>query len=323
VEGRGPGLVPLRPLTIGEIYDGSIRAIRQNPRTLAGFAAVVVAVLSLLSLLPQALALGQLAASGVLDPEFSQTAEWSDVMSAAGGTILALTVAVVEYVLGTALVSSLVIVAVDGAVRGRIMDTRDLLRRVRRRIPAVIGLGLVIVLSVPLLILLCLVPGILVTIGSPGDGAGSGLGAGLLVLGVFAGSVLAMALVLGFWAIASPVLLLENTGIIAALRRSGRLVRRSFWRVFGIGLLTVIIVAIIRQIFLVPFTVIAQLAVPDAGTGSFGETVVQLLILNAGGIVAGAIFLPFSGGVCALLYLDLRIRREGLDVELLRPGASG
>jgi hypothetical protein len=293
------GLVPLRPLTIGEIYDGAIRAIRRNPRVMAGFAAVVVAVLSLVTVLPQALALGQLAASGVLDPDFSQTAQWSDVATAAGGTVLTLALLVVEYVLGTALVAGLVIVAVDSAVRGRTLGARELLLRCRPRIPKVIGLALLIIVSVPLLVVLCMVPGILVAL--------SGASAGLVA---------------GYWAVAAPVLLLENTGVLASLRRSMRLVRHSFWRVVGIGLLTAIIVGIIRQIFLLPFSVAASLTGPEAGSGTFTQTVVQLLIINAGSTVAGAIFLPFSGGVSALLYFDLRIRREGLDVDLLRPDAA-
>jgi hypothetical protein len=312
------GLVPLRPLTIGEIYDGAIRAIRRNPRVMAGFAAVVVAVLSLVTVLPQALALGQLAASGVLDPDFSQTAQWSDVATAAGGTVLTLALLVVEYVLGTALVAGLVIVAVDSAVRGRTLGARELLLRCRPRIPKVIGLALLIIVSVPLLVVLCMVPGILVAL----SGASAGLAAGLMVLGLVAGGVMALALVAGYWAVAAPVLLLENTGVLASLRRSMRLVRHSFWRVVGIGLLTAIIVGIIRQIFLLPFSVAASLTGPEAGSGTFTQTVVQLLIINAGSTVAGAIFLPFSGGVSALLYFDLRIRREGLDVDLLRPDAA-
>jgi hypothetical protein len=307
--------VPLRPLTIGEIYDGSIRAIRSNPRTMAGFAAAVVAVFSLLTLLPQAAALTQLAASGVFDANFSETAQVSDVMQALGSSGLTLLLAVLEYVVGSALVSSLLVIAVDAAVRGRNISPGELLARGRRKIPAVLGLSLVIVFSAPIVTVICLLPGVLLTIAAPG----SPLANLMLVLGVLAAIGVSAALILSRWAVAAPVLLLEGTRIWPALRRSSRLVKGSAWRVFGISLLTAIIVAILRQVFLVPFNIGADLAGPPVGTGSFGQTVVQLLILNAGSIVAGAIFLPFSAGVMALLYLDLRIRREGLDVDLLRP----
>ncbi len=307
--------MPLRPLTIGEIYDGAIRAIRQNPRTMAGCAAVVVAVISLLTLLPQAAALTQLAASGVYDPQFTKDPQAADVAQALSSGSLAVGVALLEYVMGTALVSSLLVIAVDGAVRGRKVSTAELFQRGRRRILAIIGLSLTILISAPILMAICLLPGVILLITSPN----TALGAGLVVFGVFLGLVIVATLVLARWAVAAPVLVLEGTSIRRALRRSSRLVHGNAWRVFGISLLTVIIVAIIRQIFLVPFTIAADIAGPNVGTGSFGQTVVQLLILNAGTILAGAVFLPFSSGVSALLYLDLRIRREGLDIELLRP----
>src|SRR5690625_3944619 len=37
-----PGIIPLRPLTLGEIYDGAFRAVRTNPGVMFGLAAVIV-----------------------------------------------------------------------------------------------------------------------------------------------------------------------------------------------------------------------------------------------------------------------------------------
>src|SRR5205814_3959442 len=39
-----PGIVPLRPLGVGELLDGAFTAIRRHPRTLLGMAAVVMVV---------------------------------------------------------------------------------------------------------------------------------------------------------------------------------------------------------------------------------------------------------------------------------------
>ena len=39
-----PGIIPLRPLGMGEIYDGAFRAVRANPRVMFGLAALVVTV---------------------------------------------------------------------------------------------------------------------------------------------------------------------------------------------------------------------------------------------------------------------------------------
>src|SRR5690606_17838445 len=43
-----PGIIPLRPLTLGEIYDGAFKAIRANPAVMFGLAAVVVAIVTFL-----------------------------------------------------------------------------------------------------------------------------------------------------------------------------------------------------------------------------------------------------------------------------------
>ena len=44
-----PGVIPLRPLGIGEILDGSIQSVRRNPRIMLGLSAVVATFTQLLS----------------------------------------------------------------------------------------------------------------------------------------------------------------------------------------------------------------------------------------------------------------------------------
>src|SRR4051794_14144311 len=48
--GRPPtGIVPLRPLSVGEILDGAFQAVRANPRTMVGTSAAVIAAVTVLS----------------------------------------------------------------------------------------------------------------------------------------------------------------------------------------------------------------------------------------------------------------------------------
>src|SRR5680860_1646831 len=42
-----PGIVALRPLGLGELYDGAFQAIRRNPRTMLATAAAVITVIAL------------------------------------------------------------------------------------------------------------------------------------------------------------------------------------------------------------------------------------------------------------------------------------
>ena len=112
--------------------------------------------------------------------------------------------------------------------------------------------------------------------------------------------------------------MLENQGPAAALRRSLGLVRRSFWRVFGIFLLTLLIVFIASAVLQVPFSLIERFTGGSAQLfGLAGHrTVAAVLITAVGSIVAGAVTRPISAGVTVLLYLDMRMRKEGLDLAL-------
>jgi hypothetical protein len=142
----------------------------------------------------------------------------------------------------------------------------------------------------------------------------------LMVLGVFAGIAVAVTL----WirtALAGPVLLLEESSVATALRRSWRLVTGSFWRVlmilFVVGILTYLTSLIIQT----PFTAIGYLvdSVFDNSLHTHWLPTLLSTAINAvGQTVAGAVLNPWSAAVVALLYIDLRMRREGLDLELIR-----
>ncbi|WP_461296461.1 hypothetical protein [Streptomyces harbinensis] len=118
--------------------------------------------------------------------------------------------------------------------------------------------------------------------------------------------------------------MLERQGVFTALRRSYKLVSNSWWRIFGIQLLITVLVTIVAGMLDIPFTVIAEIVGSDGGFDSFISgslsdlTWTYLLISGIGAVISSAITLPISAGVTALLYIDQRIRREALDLELAR-----
>jgi hypothetical protein len=311
---RGQGIIPLRPLAIGEIYDGAIRAIRSNPGTMVGFSAIVIALLTVLGTIPQAYAMASVLNSSLADPVASQDADIADLAEFVGPLGISALVNVLQFVLATTIVSGLLIVAVDAAVRGQVLNPAQLWARCRSRMFAVLGLACAVVVAIALIVVVALLPGLIVAFALSSPVAG----AILMVLGALVAWAVGVGLYFGFWAVAGPALLLENIGVFAALRRSYRLVKGGFWRVFGIGLLTAVIAYIIRSVFSIPFAILGQLAVGLDDSGSFRTTLIQLLVADIGNVLAGAVVFPFTAGVAALLYLDLRMRREGLDVELMR-----
>ena len=313
---RGPGIVPLHPLTVTEIYEGAIRAIRGNPRTMVGFSAVVIAVLTLLATGPQALALHTFLNSPLTDPQRAQDIHASDVAGLVGAGGLTVVVGILEYLLATTMVSAVLIVAVDSAVRGQVQQPGQLWTRVRPRLFAVVGLALLLILLSIVAAVVGLTPG-LALIFLPGGTEVRVIAVILLVFGVLFGVIASIGLYLGFWAVAAPALLLENRGVFAALARSYRLVRGSFWRVLGIGILTAVVASFLREAFSVPFSVIGSLVTSGQDPHAFTPGLIRLLITDIGVVAAGAVVYPFTAGVSALLYLDLRMRREGLDVDVM------
>lgn len=314
-----PGIIPLRPITLGEILDGAFQAIRTNPRTMIGVSAVVVAIATLVSVAPSAFLLTGLADSPLLEPGGTED-------PAVLGTYLlnivraSLPRFVVQF-LTTAILGALLTVCVSNAVLGVRTGGGALWRRIRPRLGAVLGLAVLLGLLPLALVGLCVLPGVALIL------AGQTLGGVILVL---LGMLPAIVIVLVLFArlgLAAPSLLLEDRGPAAAITRSWQLTRGSFWRVLGVLLLASVIQGIGAAVITTPFAAIAGVLTAFTSGGDlyagFWSNVGQLLVSGVGEIIAGAVFYPFTAAVTTLLYLDLRMRREGLDVELVRQVEGG
>lgn len=117
--------------------------------------------------------------------------------------------------------------------------------------------------------------------------------------------------------------MLEKQGIKKAMSRSAKLVQGTWWRIFGIQLLATLIANVVASIIVIPFTLLAAALSGDGltgwlntGVGSLGWTF--LIISGIGSVIGSMITFPITAGVTVLLYIDQRIRREALDLELAR-----
>jgi hypothetical protein len=111
------------------------------------------------------------------------------------------------------------------------------------------------------------------------------------------------------WAFALPVLLVEGLRGRQALGRSFELVRGRWWKTFGTLIVGFILAAIISSLMQAIFVV-------GMVVGDDNDTVVLVLSAIAG-IVGLAISTPFQAALLTVLYFDLRVRKEGFDLELL------
>ena len=114
-----------------------------------------------------------------------------------------------------------------------------------------------------------------------------------------------------------------------AIKRSWLLTRSNWWRTFGISLLAAVIAGVISSVITTPVSMLAGFLVPLMfGTEPNPEQAANALLIAQGiaaliGALVGAVTLAFQTGVMALIYVDLRMRRDGFDIELLKETENG
>lgn len=112
----------------------------------------------------------------------------------------------------------------------------------------------------------------------------------------------------GAWAVAVPVLLFEDVRGRRALKRSRELVRGRWWPVIGALAVAFILSAIVQSIFSA-----LLLAVVSAGSNDVVDAAAQAIANTAASVVTT----PFTAAVITVIYFDLRVRKEGFDLEVL------
>lgn len=317
-----PGIIPLRPLSLGELWDGAFRAVRSNPKPLLGFSAVVVVIITAASMVLSGILQGR-----VLSLEQDPTASPEQVLSAFGadapGLVGGYLLTTVLSLVATAVLTGVVTVSVSTAVLGRRTPGAELWRRVRERLWALVGLSVLISVVPGIAVAALLVPGLVLTVGGAVGGSGGSVAGGVALL--LLGGLVAVAL--GLWLatrllLAPAALILEGQGVGGAVKRAWALSRRGFWRLLGIWLLTAVCIAVVSGVVGAPFSIVGGLAGMAVGIGSPLYLPVTLGITGIGTALVSTVVYPLQSAVTALLYVDQRMRQEGLDVELARSAAQ-
>ena len=304
-----PGVIPLRPLSLSDIFNGAVAYIRANPKATLGLTTIVVVATQLLALI---LSVVPLAVTDELGPTLS--GEEVSTGALLGSSVSSLAGLGATWLSGILLTGMLTVV-VGRAVFGASITIGEAWQRLRPRLWALIGFAILEFIAAA--VLGAVVAGIIFGVAGAADGAAAFVIGAPLVLGYFALMVYLGAML----GLTPSVIVLERLGIVAAMVRSFKLVRNDFWRVFGIWLLGQIVAGLIAWAVAVPFGVGGEILLMSAS--STVAALIALVLLSVGSAIGQIITAPFSAGVVVLLYTDRRMRAEAFDLVLHTGAAFG
>jgi hypothetical protein len=285
-----PGCVPLRPLTLSDILDGSFRVIRRNPAVMVGLSAAVAVVQVLLVALFEVLAFAQFGSIRVTSA--SNPTAPTDLGPLLGGESVQLAGLLASTLLGAVLTGMLTI-AVTQDVLGNVLSAARVWQRIRGRIGRLVWLAVLTTVLEFTGLLLFLAPGIWLW---------------------------------GIWAVAVPAMMVEGTGVTDALGRSKALVDGTFWRVWGIRAVGTVMVMVVSGFLVVPFELVGAALDGDVLSAHSGGAQLPLLFIAltaVGSALAATVTAPVKAAIDSLLYVDLRMRKEGLDLVLRQAVPAG
>src|SRR5687767_7551286 len=119
------------------------------------------------------------------------------------------------------------------------------------------------------------------------------------------GGLIATVFVFASWLVAPVVASVEPIGPVHAVRRSWWLSKGHRWRILGLQLLLVVLQIVLST--LISFIFIAAF---------ISDAVVRLVLQNIVNVLATVLWAPIEWGTFTILYFDLRVRKEALDLQL-------
>ena len=303
-----PGIIPLRPLTVGELFNGAFQAVRVNPQTMFGFAFAIMAVVGLVQ------AFFASSSTSSLTRALS-SGDANDLVYSLGNSMGSFVTSGLTM-LATAFLSGMLALTVWDAVLGRKSSPADAWHRFSPRfVPVLLAtflIGIIEFVAIVVVLLVFMIPFILVAVNAAAarsyDSASAGIGGAIAIIFLMIVALIVIACFLTVkFAFTSSAVVLEGLGPVDAIKRSWSLSKGSFWRILGriwlIGIVTGLISAVLGGI------VGAILGIGAAAADSVGMLVAFSAFLSA---LLSAVVIPVQSSFYTLMYLDERMRKENL-----------
>ncbi|WP_157001481.1 hypothetical protein [Agromyces laixinhei] len=310
-----PGLLPLRPLGFGTLLWAPFRVLRRNAAATFGTGLVVqlVSVVATLAVMVPFMVFVFSRIDGASAADADAIAS-----GAVGGFILLMLVPLAIALVASAFLQGVMVVEVASGTLGDRLGFGALWKRAAKRIWPLLGWTamlagalLAVVLAFVLVIVFAAITGpaalvvaILVTLLA---------GLGIAALAAWLGTKLSLV---------PSVIVLESAGIGTAIRRSWRLTGGFFWRTFGTLVLVGAILYLASQVVVQPVsligTILAAVIDPTGSGAAVPITVVTMVVTLILSLLIGAITAVVQAALVAVIYIDLRMRTEALDLDLVR-----
>ncbi len=297
---------PLKPMTAGDILDQAIRIYREN----------FVALVTIVAIVNVPLILIQVAASALTLPLGNDFGADAPLTSAGAATLfgLATVVSTILSTIGNIFVYGAISHFVSRRFLGQPSSVRDAYGSAFSRWLALligallIGLANILLLIIFLGVIFIPTLGVGVLGSNLGDGASAV--AGLLVLCLCVLFIPAIFVSLFFntkWSFWTQAIVIEKYNSTGGLGRSWKLIKGTFWRVLGFNLILSIIVGAFSAgpIFLL-----------SLGTTFLPSPLFRLVLQSVATSAVVMIMTPLQFATLTVLYYDLRIRKEGFDLQM-------
>ena len=303
-----PGIIPLRPLTVGELFNGAFQAVRVNPQTMFGFAFAIMAVVGLVQ------AFFASSSTSSLTRALS-SGDTEDLVYSLGNSMGSFVTSGLTL-LATAFLSGMLALTVWDAVLGRKSSPADAWHRFSPRfVPVLLAtllIGIIEFVVIVLVLLVFMIPFFLVVVNAASarsyDSASAGIGGALSIIFLM---IVALIVVACFFtvkfAFTSSAVVLEGLGPVDAIKRSWSLSKGSFWRILGRILLIGVVIGLISS-------VLGGIVGAILGVGANAADSVGMLVAFSAFVSAllSAVVIPVQSSFYTLMYLDERMRKENL-----------
>jgi hypothetical protein len=317
------GIIPLHPMTFGTVLGKSFAALRHNPKVLFGFAVVVQLVVMTAA---TAVIVYTMIAAFMRVESVSPTSPDYEAVSAGA---IAITV-IVSFLVGlaamalTAIVQGVVAADIGFAAVGKRASLGEIWQKIRPALWRLFGFALLSALFGFALLAVVFAMFFAFAVGIFGGNLAAAM-AGMLVAFLFGIAALPLVIWLSIKLLFVPsILVLEQTRFREALARSWRLTRGRFWFAFGVIAIVNLIMGFAAQVISVPASLIATVSggvIAPTGNAATEELVAMLLatlLPQLLVVVVQSVGIVVQSTAAVLVYIDARMRYEGLDQALIR-----